>query len=155
MQEQGGCLQARPDILCRGYIDEAKTNVAVNLEYLHLMEDMDRFNSFAWGSNSFEQLHDRLSFAALRRGRVEGDGAGDEEEEEEVKGTKHLADQHTVLIWEMFMVETLLVSILMTPNFKVNLQLSFFFLSQLPVPHGYGLGMGLPMKEASVRRLIS
>ncbi|KAB2604842.1 DDRGK domain-containing protein 1-like [Pyrus ussuriensis x Pyrus communis] len=42
---------------------------------------MDRFNDFAWGSISFEQLHDSLSFAASRRGRdrVEGDGEGDEE----------------------------------------------------------------------------
>ncbi|RXH81049.1 hypothetical protein DVH24_004963, partial [Malus domestica] len=46
---------------------------------------MDRFNRFVWGSISFEQLHDNLSFTASRRGRgrVEGDGEGDEEEEEE------------------------------------------------------------------------
>ncbi|TQE10589.1 hypothetical protein C1H46_003827 [Malus baccata] len=68
----------------------AKTNVIVNLEYLYLVEDMDRFNSFAWDSISFEQLHDSLLFATLRKGRgkVEGDGEGDKKEEEEVKGTK-------------------------------------------------------------------
>ncbi|CAN6728168.1 unnamed protein product [Malus baccata var. baccata] len=77
------------------YFDEviligAKNNVVVNLDYLDLVEYMDRFNSLAWGSISFEQLHDSLSFAALRRsrGKVEGDDEGDEEEEKEVGGTK-------------------------------------------------------------------
>ncbi|RXH73474.1 hypothetical protein DVH24_016296 [Malus domestica] len=77
------------------YFDEviligAKNNFVVNLDYLNLVEYMDRFNSFAWGSISFEQLHDSLSFAASRRGRgkVEGDDEGDEEEEKEVGGTK-------------------------------------------------------------------
>ncbi|KAB2622465.1 myelin transcription factor 1-like [Pyrus ussuriensis x Pyrus communis] len=63
----------------------------MNLDYLDLVEEMDRFNNFAWGSISFEQLHDSLLFAALRRGkgRVEGDDEGDEEEGEgEVRGTK-------------------------------------------------------------------
>ncbi|RXH76984.1 hypothetical protein DVH24_019872 [Malus domestica] len=49
-----------------------KNNIAVNLNYLDLIEDMDRFNSFAWGSISFEQLHDKPSFAASRRGRGRG-----------------------------------------------------------------------------------
>ncbi|KAB2635953.1 DDRGK domain-containing protein 1-like [Pyrus ussuriensis x Pyrus communis] len=46
---------------------------------------MARFNSFAWGSISLEQLHDSFSFVALRRDRggVKGDGKGNEEEEEE------------------------------------------------------------------------
>ncbi|KAB2626145.1 DDRGK domain-containing protein 1-like [Pyrus ussuriensis x Pyrus communis] len=47
----------------------AKNNVVVILYYLHLLEHMDRFNNFAWGSISFGQLHDNLSFAASRRGR--------------------------------------------------------------------------------------
>ncbi|KAM2669366.1 hypothetical protein EV2_020845 [Malus domestica] len=74
------------------YFDEviligAKNNFVVNLDYLNLVEYMDRFNSFAWGSISFEQLHDSLSFAASRRGRgkVEGDDEGDEEEEKKLE----------------------------------------------------------------------
>ncbi|RXH71039.1 hypothetical protein DVH24_015661 [Malus domestica] len=47
----------------------AKNNVVVILYYLHLLEHMDRFNNFEWGSISFGQLHDNLSFAASRRGR--------------------------------------------------------------------------------------
>ncbi|RXI00298.1 hypothetical protein DVH24_037846 [Malus domestica] len=68
----------------------AKNNVVVNLNYLHLVKEKDRFNNFSWGSIFFEQLHDNLSFAALRRGRgrVEEDGEGDEEEEKEDRGTK-------------------------------------------------------------------
>ncbi|CAN6544407.1 unnamed protein product [Malus baccata var. baccata] len=69
----------------------AKNNVVLNLDYLDLVEDMDRFNSFAWGSISLEQLHDSFSFVASMRdrGEAEGDDKGDEEEEEEkVQGTK-------------------------------------------------------------------
>lgn len=29
---------------------EAKTTVTVNIDYLHLMEDMDWFNYFSWGA---------------------------------------------------------------------------------------------------------
>ncbi|CAN6678101.1 unnamed protein product [Malus baccata var. baccata] len=47
----------------------AKDNVVVILYYLHLLEHMDRCNNFEWGSISFGQLHDNLSFAASRRGR--------------------------------------------------------------------------------------
>lgn len=36
-------------------------NVAVNLDYFHLIEDMDRFNDYSWsGAISFEQLQDYL-----------------------------------------------------------------------------------------------
>ncbi|RXH97545.1 hypothetical protein DVH24_007891 [Malus domestica] len=69
----------------------AKNNVVVNLDYLDLVEDMDKFNSFAWGSISLEQLHDSFLFVASKRDRggAEGDDKGDEEEEEEkVQGTK-------------------------------------------------------------------
>lgn len=39
----------------------AKSNVAVNLDYFHLIEDMDRFNDYSWwGAISFEQLQDYL-----------------------------------------------------------------------------------------------
>ncbi|RXH92054.1 hypothetical protein DVH24_021077 [Malus domestica] len=68
-----------------------KDNVIVNLDYLDLMEDIDRFNNFAWGSTFFKQHYDNLSFAVSRRGRgrVERDSEGDEDKEkEEVRGTK-------------------------------------------------------------------
>lgn len=43
----------------------AKSSVAVNLKYLHLVKLKDRLNSFAWDSIFFEQFHDNLSFVAL------------------------------------------------------------------------------------------
>ncbi|KAB2597314.1 hypothetical protein D8674_000234 [Pyrus ussuriensis x Pyrus communis] len=52
-----------------GALIGAKSNVSVNLEYLDLVKDMDRFNTYSWGAISFEQLQDNLCFAAIRGGR--------------------------------------------------------------------------------------
>ncbi|KAB2608681.1 hypothetical protein D8674_011849 [Pyrus ussuriensis x Pyrus communis] len=52
----------------------AKSNVAVNLGYSHLVEVIDRFNNYSWGAISFEQLQDSLSFAASMRGKGRVDG---------------------------------------------------------------------------------
>ena len=77
----------------KGVLIRAKSNVAVNLEYFELVNDMDKFNNYSWGAISFEQLQDNLSFVTYRRdrerGRVDGDVEEDEEEEEEEgKGSK-------------------------------------------------------------------
>ncbi|RXI09862.1 hypothetical protein DVH24_001606 [Malus domestica] len=40
--------------------------VVVNLDYFHLVEDMDEFNDYSWSAISFEQLQDILYFTAFR-----------------------------------------------------------------------------------------
>lgn len=41
-----------------GVLIGAKSSVGGNLEYLDLIEDMDRFNNYSWGLISSEQLQD-------------------------------------------------------------------------------------------------
>ncbi|RXH92052.1 hypothetical protein DVH24_021075 [Malus domestica] len=80
----------------KGVLIGVKSNVAINLEYFELVNDMDKFNSYSRGAISFKQLQDNLSFAASRRrrGRVEGDvKEDDEEEEEEGRGTYKIIPQ--------------------------------------------------------------
>ncbi|CAN6573115.1 unnamed protein product [Malus baccata var. baccata] len=48
-----------------GVLIGAKSNMGVNLEYLDLVEDMDRLNTYSWCAISFEQLQDNLFLLLL------------------------------------------------------------------------------------------
>lgn len=39
-----------------GVLIEARSNVPVNLNYFHLVKDVEMFNDYSWGGISFEQL---------------------------------------------------------------------------------------------------
>ncbi|RXH67478.1 hypothetical protein DVH24_027625 [Malus domestica] len=68
----------------------AKSNIVVNLDYFHLVEDMNRFNDYSCGAITFEQLQDILSLALLGDEEWMRDiyVNGDDEEEEEGKANK-------------------------------------------------------------------
>ncbi|TQD95482.1 hypothetical protein C1H46_018894, partial [Malus baccata] len=51
-----------------GVLIGAKSNMGVNLEYLDLVKDMDRLNTYSWCAISFKQLQDNLFLLLLGKG---------------------------------------------------------------------------------------
>lgn len=56
------------ELLCfaKAILIRANINVVVNLDYFHLVEDIDEFNDHSWSAISFEQLQDILYFTVFR-----------------------------------------------------------------------------------------